>query len=162
VLVVVAIIGILSLVTVPNFISMYQSSRIKGAARGLTTAIRNARQLAIAGNQRTKFSFNTVGTGRRNYIIAKEMRDPLTDTKTWQNVRTGDLGERVEFTDSPFLDAAGTDDGGLRDVIFLPNGTIGNLPVDPDDYWIDISTDLNIPKKTYRLKFTISGNVTLS
>lgn len=164
-LVVVAIIGILSLVTVPNFISMYQSSRIKGAARGLTTTIRNARQLAISGNQRTKVSFSIAGTEPRNYIVEKEVRDPETGTKTWKQVRTGDLGQRVRFTTSNFIDdpETTTHDGGLRDVIFLPNGTVGNLPgPDSDDWFFEIGTDLKIPKKTYKLKFTVTGNVTLS
>lgn len=160
-LVVVAIIGILSLVTVPNFISMYQSSRVKAAARGLTTTIRNARQLAISGNQRTKVSFSIAGTEPRTYIVEKEVRDPETGTKTWQRVRNGDLGQRVRFTDSEFIDTV-TGDGGLRDVVFLPNGTVENLPGTDSDLWFfEIGTDLKIPKKTYKLKFTVTGNVTL-
>jgi prepilin-type N-terminal cleavage/methylation domain-containing protein len=160
-LVVVAIIGILSLVTVPNFISLYQSSRIKGSARELTMAIRNTRQLAISGNQRTKISFAVTGTARRNYIIEKEVLDPTTGTGTWTRVRNGDLGERVTFNGTEFPDTI-TGDGSLRDVVFLPNGTIGNLPAAPADRFIDIGTDLNIPKKTYRLTFTVSGNVNLT
>ncbi len=160
-LVIVAIIGILSLVTVPNFISLYNSGRIKGSARELTMAIRNARQLAISGNQRTKVSFPVTGTARRSYIVEKEVLDPSTGTGTWTRVRNGDLGERVTFNDSEFPDTI-TGDGSLRDVVFLPNGTIGNLPAAPADRFIDIGTDLNVPKKSYRLTFTVSGNVNLS
>ena len=67
----------------------------------------------------------------------------------------------MQFTDTRFIDYI-TGDGSLRDVVFLPNGTIENLPADEDDRLIDIGTDLNVPKKTYRLTFTVSGNVALS
>ena len=160
-LVVVAIIGILSLVTVPNFIVLYNSSRIKGSARGLTMAIRNARQQAISANQRTRIAFPVTGTEPRNYIIEREVLDPATGTGTWERVRAGDLGQRVTFSGSGFADDI-TGDGAMRDVVFLPNGTIGNLPAAVGDRYIGLETDMNVPKKTYKLTFTVSGNVTLS
>lgn len=160
-LVVVAIIGIMTLVLVPNFISMYNSSKFKASARTLTSALRNARQIAISANTRTKVSFPITGTTPRSFIVAQQDRDLQAGTTSWRTLRTGDLGQSVTFTSTGFLDDA-TGDGGLRDIIFLPNGTIENLPSAEANRFVEISTTINVPKKVYRLKFTPSGNVTLT
>jgi prepilin-type N-terminal cleavage/methylation domain-containing protein len=160
-LVVVAIIGIMTLVLVPNFISMYNSGKFKASARTLTSSLRNARQIAISANTRTKVSFPITGTTPRTFVIEQQERDIQAGTTSWRRVRTGDLGQSVTFTDTGFLDTV-TGDGGLRDIIFLPNGTIENLPLAEANRFIEISTTIKVPKKVYRLSFTPSGNVTLS
>jgi prepilin-type N-terminal cleavage/methylation domain-containing protein len=160
-LVVVAIIGIMTLVLVPNFISMYNSSRFKGSARTLATSLRNARQIAISANTRTKVSFPITGTTPRSFVVEQQERDIQAGTTSWRRVRTGDLGQSITFTSTGFQDDA-TGDGGLRDVIFLPNGTIENLPPAEANRYVEISTTIKVPKKVYRLTFTPSGNVTLS
>ena len=159
-LVVVALIGIFTLVAVPNFLSLYNSSRIKASARTLTASLRNARQLAISGNQRTKVSFAT-GTQRRSFVVSKEVRNPETGGTTWQEVRSGDLGEVMTFSNTGFADDV-TGDGGLLDVVYQANGTIQNLPALTANRFIEIRTNMNVPKKVYRLTFTTSGGVTLS
>lgn len=160
-LVVVAIIGIMTLVLVPNFISMYNSSRFKAAARTLASSLRNARQQAIAGNTRTKVSFKVTGTEPRGFTIQIEERDIQAGTTTWRTTRSGDLGKSFRFSDSGFPDTV-TGDGGLLDVIFLPNGTIQNLPGAEANRFIEISTTIKVPKPQYRLNFMPSGNITLS
>ena len=45
-LTVIAIIGMLALVMVPNFISFYNSNKMKSSMRNFTTDLRSARQLA--------------------------------------------------------------------------------------------------------------------
>jgi len=160
-LVVVAIIGTMTLVLVPNFISMYNSSRFKASARTLASSLRNARQQAIAGNTRTKLSFAVTGTEPRSFIVQIQERDIQAGTTSWRTVRSGDLGKSFRFSGTGFLDIA-TGDGGLRDVIFLPNGTIENLPGAEANRYIEISTTIKVPKPQYRLNFMPSGNVTLS
>ena len=160
-LVVVAIIGIMTLVVVPNFISMYNSSRFKGSARTLATSLRNARQQAIAANTRTKVSFRVTGTTPRTFFVDLEERDIQAGTTSWRRVRTGDLGQSITFTDSGFGDYV-TGDSGLLDIVFLPNGTIQNLPPAEANRFIEIKTTIKVPKPTYRLNFTPTGNVTLS
>lgn len=160
-LVVVAIIGLMTLVLVPNFISMYNSGRFKASARTLTTSLRNARQQAISANTRTKVSFAVTGTAPRTFAIELEERDVQAGTTSWRRVRTVDLGQNVTFTGSGFGDTV-TGDGGLLDIVFLPNGTVQNLPPAEANRFIEIRTTINVPKKVYRLNFTPSGNVTLS
>lgn len=58
-LIVVAIIGIISLVTVPAFINLQKSNKIKTSAREFNTTLRAARQRAVTTNMQTKVGFET-------------------------------------------------------------------------------------------------------
>ena len=162
-LVVVAIIGILSLVTVPSFLAMYQSGRIKAAARTMTSDVRTARQMAITNYTRVKISFNT-GTNVHHYEMYREQRDRLTNTSTWTFVRRGDLSSVLYVNSTTFQDAI-TGDDGLKDIVFLPNGTVsydGVRPgIPPGTTHLELKTNQKVPKQTYQLKFEFSGNVTL-
>src|SRR5437868_15143302 len=68
VLTVVAIVGILSLVTVPAFMNFRTSNKVKSSVRTFTTELRRTRQLAITNGRESKLSFAT-GTsgGARSY-----------------------------------------------------------------------------------------------
>ncbi|HEY0142152.1 MAG TPA: prepilin-type N-terminal cleavage/methylation domain-containing protein [Thermoanaerobaculia bacterium] len=161
-LTVVAIIGILSLVTVPNFISLYQSSRVKGVARTFTSDVRNVRQLAIAGNQRTRVAFDATG---KTFTTFREVRDFTTNTTSWVAIKTGSLGEVVNFNNTVFIDRAdATGDNGRPDIIFLPNGTIDTtgIPSAQLPPWLEMRTNVRVPKQTYRLTFTPAGAITVS
>lgn len=162
-LVVVAIVGILSLVTVPSFLSMYQSGRIKAAARTMTSDIRTARQMAITNYTRVKISFGT-GANVHHYEMFREQRDRLSNTSTWVFVRRGDLSSVLFVNSTTFQDAI-TGDDALKDIVFLPNGTVSydgvrpGLP--PGTTHLELKTNQKVPKQTYQLKFEFSGNVTL-
>lgn len=164
-LVVIGIIGILSLVTIPNFMSMYQSSRVKASARTMITDIRNARQLAITGNTRTKVSFQT-GANQHGYEIFREDRNRMTGTTTWRRTSRRDLGSVVYINSTTFEDKV-TGDGGLKDIVFLPNGTVSfegtfEPKVPPGTNHLELKTNQKVPKQTWSMKFTVSGNVSLS
>ena len=64
ILVVVAIIGIMSLVTVPQFVSYQQSSALKGAMRNFNADLRNCRQLAVARYVQVRMEFATPNSYR--------------------------------------------------------------------------------------------------
>src|ERR1700686_1579287 len=61
-LTVVAIIGILALVTVPNFINFYQSNKMKVAMRNFTSDIRTMRQMSISQGVQTRITFTPAAT----------------------------------------------------------------------------------------------------
>src|SRR5258708_35100838 len=65
---VVAIIGVLALVTIPSFINYYQSSKVKASMRNLTTDLRKMRALAITRGVQTRLSYATGGAGRQHKI----------------------------------------------------------------------------------------------
>lgn len=67
ILVVVGIIGIMSLVTIPQFVSYQHSAKLRGALRGFTSDLRNCRQLAIARYIQVRVEFPTTKTYRFYY-----------------------------------------------------------------------------------------------
>lgn len=161
-LTVVAIIGILSLVTVPNFISLYQSSRVKGVVRTFTSDVRNVRQQAIAGNQRTRMAFDATG---KSWTTYREVRDITTNTNSWVVIRTGHLGEVVNFNNTSFIDRPdSTGDSGRPDIIFQSNGTVDmtGIPNAQQPPWLELRTSQRISKTTYRLTFQPAGNISVS
>jgi prepilin-type N-terminal cleavage/methylation domain-containing protein len=158
--VVLALISMMALITIPNFISIYQSARVKATARNAITDMRNARQLAISSNARTKVSFK-VGTNIHNYEVYREKKDRMTGTSEWVRTRWGDLGAVMYIQSSNFEDSVAGDDL-PKDIVFLPNGTV--LPpssIVPPPYFVVLRTEQKVTKKDYRLEFSPSGNVTL-
>ena len=157
--VVLALISIMALVTVPNFISLYQSSRVKATARSMISDVRNARQLAIANNTRTRITFK-LGTNIHQYELFRERKDRLTGVSTWDSVKWGDLGSVVYFQSSTF--ESPVSGSGWKDIIFRPNGTLDpDCIPDAEPWQVTLKTEQNISKQTYRLEFTATGNVVL-
>ena len=156
--IVLGLISIMALVTIPNFMSMYQNSRVKATARSMITDMRNARQLAISSNTRTRIAFKT-GPTIHEYEVFREKKDRLTGASTWDRVKYGNLGIVVFIESTNFNDTI-TGDGGLKDAVFLPNGTLQATP-SATPYHVTIKTDQRVSKPIYRLEFTLSGNVAL-
>lgn len=162
-IIVLAIISVISLVTVPGFISMYQSARVKATVRGMITDVRNARQLAIANNTRTRISYK-LGTNIHEYEVFRERKNRLDNTSTWDRVKWGNLGAVVYIQTSNFADGIADPDG-MRDIIFRANGTLDpaslGTPVPAQPWQVTLQTDQPISKPTYRMEFTATGNVVL-
>jgi prepilin-type N-terminal cleavage/methylation domain-containing protein len=160
-LVVVAIVGLISMVAVPNFISMYKNSRFKNVMRNFVTACRNTQQRAITENRRTRISFAEDG---KTYKIFREMTSDTTNVTTWELVAERPLDTRGDgTTTSSFFDSTGFNDAddpddGLNDVIFNPNGTV-TMPVAPNQPVIVIKTTDAIKKPTYTVTFSLAGNI---
>ena len=151
-LVVVAMIGIISLVTVPNFISLYRASRMKSSLRNLTTVLRNARMLAVSRQERTKVSYTTSGT----HYAVYESKDSGT---TWTQVGSDrDLEPRVYFsTTSTFTDQ---DTDTLPDVIYMPNGTVNPVPdATTSSGNVVIRTDDDIRSNEYTININLNGRL---
>lgn len=156
-LVVVAIIGIVSLVTVPNFVSLRRSSMLKSSVRNLATDIRSARQRAVTKHQRTKVSFNT-GTTARGYTVY----DWNPATNAWVQVGTPRVMEEgcyiLSATNFPDRDVPAD---GTNDIVFKvdgaplydPNITVGGVVV---------ATEWNLPKKQYNMRITYAGALTVN
>ena len=158
-LVVVAIIGLISLVAVPNFISLYKGSRFKAVMRSFVSVVRNTQQRAITENRRMRISFDPNGN---SYQVAREITNDTTGVKTWETISSRTLDTRgdgtvasASFGATGFPDA---DDDDLSDVIFNPNGTI-DLPVLPNTPTIVIRTGDAIAKPQYTLTFSLVGQV---
>ena len=174
-LVVIAIIGMLALVMVPNFVGYYQSNKMKTSMRNFTTDLRSCRQLAIVQGKQVVLSFTT-GAGQRSYDWY--LGDKAYNSVNWKpqtgpgNPKpTGYLDPIVYFpansaqTPQTFTDVlactsncvAGTD--GRLDVVFYPDGHV-DMPTGLTTGTITIKTDLNkIPKPMYAITISPSGRV---
>ena len=158
-LVVVAIIGLISLVAVPNFISLYKGSRFKAVMRSFVSVVRNTQQRSITENRRMRISFAPNGNA---YQVAREITNDTTGVKTWETITSRTLDNRGDGTvASSSFGATGfpdKDSDGLSDVIFNPNGTV-DMPTGSNLPTIVISTTDGIAKPQYTLTFSIVGQV---
>lgn len=156
-LVVVAIIGMISLIGVPAFINYFNSARVNSALRTFTTDVRGARQRAVTRNRPVKFSFATGATARSYFIYDGDVAGT-----TWTQLG-GErrLPEFVFLNAATFTDVAPTD--GRRDIIFFPNGTIQPLPTETvggqQVTKVEIQTDYDIPFNRYTVFFQQTGRM---
>lgn len=174
-LTVIAIIGMLALVMVPNFISFYQSNKMKSSMRNLTSDLRSTRQLAITRGKQAMVTFGT-GSGSRSYDIWLGDRpfnsvnwrpqtgpnaNPPRATRFLDDVVFFPPGSSQTFTD--VLDcSSGTNcvagNDGKIDVIFQPDGSV-ELPTSTTSAAITIKTVQKIPKPVYAITISPSGRV---
>lgn len=171
-LVVVAIIGTLTLVTIPAFVNLRNSNKMKSAMRSFTTDLRAARQLAITRSREVKVTFKT-GADQREYDYMMGDRAygsvpdlnwvPLTGPGSSPPQGSRKLEDVIYFpadsvaTPQTFVDANQTADNRL-DVIFYPDGR-AQMPSNATKAIITIKTDMNIPKAQYAIEVTPSGRV---
>jgi len=176
-LVVVAIIGMLALVMVPNFITFYQSNKMKSSMRNFTTDVRAVRQLAISQGRQTMLTYQAAA-GSRTYDwwmgdkpFASTTWTKQTGTAARPSKRLDDIayfpaGNTLQtFTD--FMncttncvgDISAPQNDGRIDVMFFPDGHV-QLPTGLPAGTITIKTDLNkLPKPQYTITISPSGRV---
>ena len=126
-LVVVAIIGVLSLVTIPAFMNFQRRNAVRSALRSFTSDIRSFRQHAITKNAYVRVQFR----GQREYVVVQS-RDFGT---TWVTLGVGNmdqgsnvhtLPETLAFSANTYNDSDTTADG-LSDLDFRPDGRVGDF-----------------------------------
>jgi prepilin-type N-terminal cleavage/methylation domain-containing protein len=156
-LVAVAIIGMISLVAVPNFMSYYRAGRIKASLRQLTTDIRAARQVAVSEQGCSMISFAAGAESNRTYEIygARYVAGQCTD---WALRDTKTMQESVFFRASTFDDWVDFPSGsGTKDIIFRANGATVTNPTAM--YSATIQTSFNVPKNHYQIDVFPSGQL---
>lgn len=161
-LIALAIIGIISLVAVPNFIQFMRSGKIKTAVRQFSSDLRGARQLAVARNLQTRISFVTgpppAGSPpsyRTTYTIWQRRgtapwAQATVDGRGMPMDPVRELEESVYFDTTTFTDL---DSDGKVDVLFRQNGMTasqGNIV---------LKTIHQIPKPQYQIEVTPAGAV---
>ncbi|HET8798108.1 MAG TPA: prepilin-type N-terminal cleavage/methylation domain-containing protein [Thermoanaerobaculia bacterium] len=137
-LVVVAIIGILSLVSVPAFMSYRNSAKLRSSMRQFVADLREARQRAITENHPTMISFRA-GTGNLAYrSFNGTVADDGTVTYSAHLPASNRFERRLESdvyfapTTNPCLFAdtitSPSQTSGWNDIVFNANGTVANVP----------------------------------
>lgn len=145
-LVVVAIIGVISLVLVPNFASLYRSFRFKSTLSQFTSDVRNARQTAVTKNVQVMLS---VIPSSQAYEAQQSADNGSTWTNLWsKNVTTTGFFQSSTFphnTDGPVSTSS--------DMIFYPDGSVDNQGS------IVIRTTDDIPKNQFTVDITTAGRI---
>jgi prepilin-type N-terminal cleavage/methylation domain-containing protein len=86
VLIVIAIIGIVSAIAVPNMTIMMRSYRLKSAANDLASTLQLARMTAIAQNSNSVVTFNTIS---QSYLVFSDNGDGGGPLDINNNVQSG-------------------------------------------------------------------------
>ena len=153
-LVVVAIIGIVSLVTVPNFMALRRSNMMKNSMRGFMSDARGVRQRAVTRRQQTKLVFtNGSATSGRQYTLWE--LDPTTST--WNQIGASKQFEELCYiateTSIPTPDSGATYEIGFRNdgTAILPSGVYSGKVL--------LQTDFNIDNKQYTMCVQYNGNM---
>ena len=154
-LVVVAIMGLMHLVSIPNFLVFLQSNKMKTSLRVLNTDIRAARQRAVTRNSFTRITFRT-GLGSNDYRVFESL--DRGDTWLAAPYISRRLEEPVYFHSSGFDDTAPATPDTAPDIIFRNDGAVEDHPGGTDDF-IVIRTTHNIPKSQFTIRISPAGAV---
>lgn len=185
-LVVVAIIGLLSLVTVPAFMSFRNSNKMKTSVRLFTGDLRAARQRAITRAHQVLITYATTANGatpanyQRTYYLyegnlpsGSTTWTPIVNTIQGTGVRaTAHSLEDVVYFPMPAAATPQTFDDTLActptgcsngadnrpDIIFFPDGH-AQVPVSSTVGQVTLLIDAKIPQKQYLVEISPSGNV---
>lgn len=167
-LTVVAIIGMFTLIAVPQFMNIGRSMKMRASMRQFAADVRSARQRAISQNRRVAVTMAIgldPGTGftRGQYEIWER-----TDAGIWRRVPNTPVRflpahptdpiyfASTTFTNDTAQGEAGGDD--RPDIVFVGNGTVTNMPGGGADATVVLDTDYDIPIDTYTFSFYGSGN----
>jgi len=161
-LTVVAIIGIVSLILVPNFMSMYRIGKMKTATRNFIARVRRVQQQAVTLNRRMRISFTP---NTRTYTIWTERTNPTTGVRTWvqqgfeqplEEAGAANKSGVISFGTTNFDDK---DSDSINDIVYNPNGTLDVPSGITGDPFLQIKTSDKIPRPTITVTFSVSGSV---
>jgi prepilin-type N-terminal cleavage/methylation domain-containing protein len=183
-LTVVAIVGTLSLVTVPAFINFYQSNKMKTSMRNFTSDLRSVRQRAITRGHQVITVIETTASGasqanyKRSYYsfegnlpFNSTTWTPIAVSPTGTSARVKTLDDVVYFpfgaTANPqtFDDtlnctlatcASGTDS--KMEIMFFPDGRV-RVPSGSTVGKVTIKTDMKITTTQYTVEISPSGAI---
>src|SRR4051794_11061411 len=122
ILVVVAIIGIMSLVTVPAFMNFQRSNSVKASLRSFTSDIRNCRQRAISRNSDVRLELDSTNVYRfyeRPNAGTWAALEGFSGTGPLTNLKRLDNG--VVFSANTLGDS---DSNSKKDLVFHSDGTV--------------------------------------
>ncbi len=168
-LAVLAIVGILAMVTVPNFITFYKSNKMKVSMRNFTSDLRTMRQMSIAQGVQTRITFTPAATNTptsRAYDFW--MGNANFNTTTWTPITQSDPTKKAlskgytrHLEDISYFPNSGQTFiavSGVYSVVFYPDGHVG-MPAGATTASVALKTDMKIPKPLYAIDVSPSGRV---
>ena len=156
-LAVVAIIGIMSLIVVPNFVQYYRAIRLKTAMRRMTNDLRAARQRAVARNSMVMVSYKP-DVKPATYSVWES-----TDAgANWSQLgSTTQLDAPISVADSGVAATSMTDaykGDELSDAVFKSDGT-ALLPANVTNGEIVVKTADQVAVPTYTIVISSTGKI---
>jgi prepilin-type N-terminal cleavage/methylation domain-containing protein len=122
ILVVVAIIGIMSLVTVPAFINFQRSNAVKAQLRSFTSDIRNSRQRAISRNSEVRLELDSQTVYR---FYEKPNAGAWGALNGFSGTGPGRNQKKLDKDIGFFANTLGDNDSNSKgDMVFRPDGTV--------------------------------------
>lgn len=168
---VVAMVGVLALVTVPSFMTFYQSNKIKAAMRNFTSDIRMMRQYAITQGVQARLTFTpgaAVSPTTRAYDFW--IGSSASGTQTWTRITQPNKaqpplakGYTRYLEDVIYFPNSGQtfpNSSGVYNVDFFPDGRV-QMPANATTGTIMIKTDMKVPKQQYQVNVSPSGRVSV-
>ncbi|MEA2338035.1 MAG: type pilus assembly protein PilA [Thermoanaerobaculia bacterium] len=162
ILVVVAIIGIMSMVTVPAFMNYQRAASLKATMRSFTSDIRNCRQRAISRNSQVRLELDSSNTYRFYEMPFSGTWGALngfSGTGPGSNAKQLDSG--VTFSSNTLGDL---DSNSKKDLVFRPDGTVnlgtGTGTVTLQSPWKNIAQNQFLVTVTTSGKLTTAGSHT--
>lgn len=155
IIVVVAIIGIMTLVTVPAFMNFQRSNTIKAGLRSFTGDIRNCRQRAISRNSQVRLELDSANTYRFYERPNSGTWGPLNGfSGTGAGTNLKKLDNTIAFTANTLGDS---DSNSKNDLVFRADGTVdvGTSGTPPGTI-----TMVSSWKKVYENQFLITVSTT--
>ena len=157
-LVVVAIIGALSLFTVPGFVNMYRASKLKTSLTKFANDLRGARQRAVTHSTTVRVAYVPNG---RAYYIEESTNEGASWNPLGDNPRM--LEESVFFKEDEGGNAFANsvDDGSLGalpDIVFQRTGTAAPVPAGLGTVYIK-SRHEKIGRNNYAVSVRTTGMV---
>ena len=161
-LVAVAIVGLVTMVSVPAFMTMYRSGQVKISARQFAADARWARQLAVTSRKPVKITFST-GTSATSYNIYEQVGGVWSSTAS----RTGALQKNTYVASTTFDDIGGgadatvPDDGdSLGDIVFKSNGSLWKI--ESANTVAITSAHTGLARRTFTITFRATGSLVIN
>lgn len=160
-LVVLAIVGLISVASVPAFMNFMHTNKIKSSLRQFTTDLRSARQRAVTRDRLARLTFDTAARPGTYQVFDGTVAGTTT---TWTAVTKVKAMEQDVFfftdgthpTISDTVDASGASGtDGKPDLVFLQNGTSNT-----GDIYLRTTHD-KIAFDEYKISLTAAGSVTV-
>jgi type IV fimbrial biogenesis protein FimT len=166
-LVVMAIIGVLSLITVPSFVSFQRAGKMKTALRNFTMDVRGLRQKAITQNVWARVTITPAATetaASRTYTFTQSSDNGTTWTALSMrggyggvtNKVIGQGGGNIKELEKAVYFSSTTFPGGQ--IIFRPDGTV-NVPAGSTSASVVLRTKWNVTKNLITVTITPSGQL---
>ena len=161
-LVVIAIIGIISLVTIPQFLAFQRANQLKTAMRQVMADLRLARQQAVALRTQTRVRFRN---NTDSYVVERLNTDgswgPLGRTTTGLSARALEKGCKFTVPADPPSNLPTATVGGetFSMVVFRPDGTAALTDESGMGRFIIRSTASNLARPSYTIQVQGAGFV---